>query len=70
MPRMSGRQLAERLALGRPEMRVLYVSGYSDDTMVQQGVPSAGIHFLQKPILPDSLARKVRHVLDAPGRPN
>ncbi|HVH68614.1 MAG TPA: PAS domain S-box protein [Gemmatimonadales bacterium] len=64
MPGMSGRELAERLAPQRPSMKVLYTSGYTDDTMVRQGVLTAGVAFLQKPFIPDTLARKVREVLD------
>ena len=64
MPILNGRQLAERVQPSRPEMKVLFMSGYTDDAVVRHGVSNSGIAFLQKPITPESLAKKVREVLD------
>ncbi|MET0793617.1 MAG: response regulator, partial [Polyangiaceae bacterium] len=65
MPRMSGRQLAERLLQVRVDMKVLYMSGYTDDAVVRNGIFYSKIAFIQKPITPEPLARKVREALDA-----
>jgi len=64
MPGMGGREVALLLGAARPELKVLYVSGYPDESIVHHGVLEAGIAFLQKPFSADGLARKVRQVLD------
>jgi two-component system cell cycle sensor histidine kinase/response regulator CckA len=65
MPGASGRELARHLAESRPDAKVLYVSGYTDDAIVHHGMLEPGLNYLQKPFTPDALARKVRGVLDA-----
>ncbi len=64
MPRMSGRQLAARLGLVRPAMKVVFMSGYTDDAIVHHGILEAEMHFVQKPLLPNQLLAKLREVLD------
>jgi signal transduction histidine kinase/CheY-like chemotaxis protein/putative methionine-R-sulfoxide reductase with GAF domain len=63
LPRMSGRQLRDRLATERPQMKVLFMSGYTDDAILQHGVLDSGVPYLQKPFMPNSLIQKVREVL-------
>jgi CheY-like chemotaxis protein len=64
MPQMGGRELAETLKLLRPDIKVLYTSGYTDNAIVHHGVLNPGTHFLQKPFSPKTLSHKVREVLD------
>jgi two-component system cell cycle sensor histidine kinase/response regulator CckA len=64
MPGASGRELAEQLKARDPQLKILYMSGYTDDTVVLHAAFEEGIHFLQKPFSPDKLTEKVREVLD------
>jgi FixJ family two-component response regulator len=66
MPGMGGREVAEALTLERPEIRVLYISGYTDEAIGRHNVLEPGVFFLQKPFSTDALLRKVREVLDSP----
>ena len=64
MPGLSGRELVEQLGPLRPDMKVLYMSGYTDDTVLRHGIQEEKMPLLQKPFVPDTLALKVREVLD------
>jgi CheY-like chemotaxis protein len=66
MPELGGRELAERLQVVRPDLKVLFLSGYTDDAVVRHGVLEQEVYFLAKPFSPIVLAQKVREVLDAP----
>jgi CheY-like chemotaxis protein len=63
MPGLGGRQLAEQLRLRQPDLRVLFMSGYTSDEILRQGIQAEQMYFIQKPFTPDSLARKVHDVL-------
>ena len=65
MPGGSGRDLARQLTAQRPDLKVLYISGYTDDAISRHGMLEPGLNFLQKPFTPAVLARKVREVLDS-----
>lgn len=64
MPQMSGRELAENISTIRPETRVLYMSGFTDDAVVRHGVLAEDVCFIQKPFSPETLAIKTRELLD------
>ena len=66
MPNVSGRDLAEMFAKTFPSSKVLFMSGYTDDAIVRHGILQEGIAYLQKPFTPESLASKVRAVLELP----
>jgi len=69
MPRMSGLRLADRLRAVRPQVKVLFISGYPDEALGEHGVQASDIVLLQKPFAPATLSRKVREVLDRPVSP-
>ncbi len=70
MPGMHGRALADALLSKRPSTRVLFASGYTDDTVLLRGIRVDELSFIQKPFTPDQLSRRVREVLDAPLAPS
>ena len=65
MPLMSGPEVAQRVAMIRPNIPVLFVSGYTDQALIHQGLRRPGTFFLQKPFNPETLARKIRQILDS-----
>lgn len=64
MPKMNGRQVTEHLLRQRPKMKVLYISGYTENAIVHQGVLDPSVRFLQKPVSQTDLAKKLRQTLD------
>jgi signal transduction histidine kinase/CheY-like chemotaxis protein len=66
MPNMNGRQLADRLAQVRPDMKVIFMSGYTDNVIAENGILEAGASFIQKPFNPTSLLKLIREKLDSP----
>jgi FixJ family two-component response regulator len=64
LEQMSGPDLAKRLVALRPDLKVLFISGYTDDAIIHQGVLTSDTAFLQKPFTTDALAKKIREVLD------
>jgi CheY-like chemotaxis protein len=65
MPQMNGREVAERLLPQRPGLKVLYMSGYAEQAVINRGIMESGFAFLQKPFTQHALVSKVREVLDA-----
>ncbi|MFH2218129.1 MAG: response regulator, partial [Pseudomonadota bacterium] len=64
MPKMGGREVAERLQPLYPQMKVIYMSGHTDNAIVRHGVLAPGLNFLEKPFSPEELALKVREILN------
>jgi two-component system, cell cycle sensor histidine kinase and response regulator CckA len=68
MPELGGRELARRLREGWPNLPVIFMSGYTDDDVTRRGLLEAGVPFLEKPISPEILTRKLRQVLEGAAR--
>jgi DNA-binding NtrC family response regulator len=68
MPKVSGRELADQLTRRRPDMKVLYMSGYTDNAVLNNGILQKEVAFLQKPFTPALLTEKVRDVLEGESR--
>ncbi len=66
MPKMGGKVMAEWLKAAFPEIKILFTSGYTDDSIAKDGVLEDGMAFLSKPYTADTLGRKVREMLDSP----
>jgi two-component system, cell cycle sensor histidine kinase and response regulator CckA len=64
MPEMSGRELVQTLRCRRPDLKVLYVSGYTDDEVLQRGVIGPEVAFMRKPFAAEDLVKRVRSLLD------
>jgi DNA-binding NtrC family response regulator len=69
MPGMKGRELTDHLISFHPEMKVLYMSGYTENAIVHHGILIEGMNYIQKPFTVDGLIRKVREVLDKSLKP-
>ena len=67
MPGMSGNEVVRKIGVDDKGVEVLYISGYSDDSVVRRGIQEDGMHFLQKPFTPNELSQKVRRILDGAG---
>jgi len=65
MPEMSGKDLADKLSSQLPDLKMLFMSGYTDEAIVHHGVLDSSVEFIQKPFTPAALIKKVREVLDA-----
>jgi FixJ family two-component response regulator len=65
MPGGSGPEIVSQLLLRRPSLKVIYMSGYSEDVIVARGILNPGVAFLQKPFTADALRRRVREALDS-----
>ena len=65
MPGIPGRRVAEQIGEWHPETKVLYVSGYTNDDIVRNGVLHDAVHFVQKPFAPAAIAHKVREILSS-----